>query len=147
MKTMEALAQNLSAPAAQIQQWLDQVRADPAYPKDDGLELGGLWSNMQQQTVQAAMVQAGIALEQGDQAQFQSIKDPTTGAPFTYTQTDDGFQLSSSLPSINDPTVNETETSFNPGRNPKTVIQKITNKKVGGQTVTLAFPLAPPGNQ
>jgi hypothetical protein len=47
--------------------------------------------------VQDALLNAGIALEQNNQAQFQTITDPTTGQPFTYTQTAGGFKLSSAL--------------------------------------------------
>ena len=47
--------------------------------------------------VASAMLQAGMALEQNDQAQFQSILDPASGQPFAYTQTANGFQLGSAL--------------------------------------------------
>ena len=42
---------------------------------------------------------AGIALEQGNQSQFQSILDPVSGQPFAVTQTSNGFQLSSPVES------------------------------------------------
>jgi hypothetical protein len=41
------------------------------------------------------MVEAGLALEQGGQAQYEAIADPTTGQPFNYVQTAAGFQLTS----------------------------------------------------
>ena len=49
------------------------------------------------QSVENAMFAAGMALEQGNQAQFQSIIDPATDRPFTYTQTANGFKLGSTL--------------------------------------------------
>ena len=47
--------------------------------------------------VTSAMLNAGLALEQNNQAGFQSILDPASGKPFAYTQTATGFELASAM--------------------------------------------------
>ena len=101
-QTDQALAVSLSEPDAQYQQWLSQAQAQSA--SNPYLSaLGALRSiaatrdNTQALLVENTMLSAGIALEQNNQPQFQSITDPATGHPFTYTQTPTGFQLTSAF--------------------------------------------------
>lgn len=47
--------------------------------------------------VEAAMLNAALALEWKDQARFNAIIDPATGKPFTCTRTPGGFELSSPM--------------------------------------------------
>jgi hypothetical protein len=101
-QTEEALGGTLQEPDAQFQQWWAGKQAEAAsMPIAAGSLASLLPSRARAQTVlvQNAMVEAGLALEQGGQAQFQSIPDPITGQPFTYTQTASGFTLTSSFKS------------------------------------------------
>jgi hypothetical protein len=64
--------------------------------------------------VEAAMLNAALALEWKDQARFNAIMDPSTGKAFTCTRTGGGFELSSPMlnpfirsnsgPMVHDPT-------------------------------------------
>ena len=97
-KTAQALGTNISEPQAQFQQWWSQQLGAAAnvYEGTNALQSQeGIIAREQASMVQNAMLSAGIALEQGNQAQFQSIVDPSTGQPFTYSQTATGFQLAS----------------------------------------------------
>jgi hypothetical protein len=51
----------------------------------------------QAMTVRSAMAAAGLAVMQGGPDALQSHPDPSTGQPFTYAQTADGFELQSSF--------------------------------------------------
>jgi hypothetical protein len=95
-QTDQALGTANLEPQAQFQQWWDQqIGASATLPvATAALKAQELVISREQASmVENAMLAAGIALEQGDQAQFQSIVDPSTGQPFTCTQTDTGFQL------------------------------------------------------
>jgi hypothetical protein len=101
-QTEEALGGTLQEPDAQFQQWWAQKQAGAASMPLAASALASLLpsrSNAQAILVQNAMVEAGLALEQGGQTQFQAITDPMTGQPFTYTQTAGGFTLTSSFKS------------------------------------------------
>ena len=100
MQTEQQFGATLTEPDAQFQQWWSQKVAQaapmplasmalPNFPAARTATLALMVEN--------AMMNAGLAIEQSDQAQFQSISDPTSGHPFTYTQTADGFQLTSAL--------------------------------------------------
>jgi len=101
IQTEATMGTTLMEPDAQFQQWwaqkLSEVSSTPL--ATDGALPAFVAARTQSQMalVENAMVQAGMALEQNDQAQFQSITDPVTGQPFTYTQTATGFQLGSAL--------------------------------------------------
>lgn len=138
-KTNEALAQVLSEPPAQFQQWINQVYAGSPGPKSVASGAAYGLATAEQDMVEAAMFEAGMALEQGDQAQFQSITDPATGAPFVYTQTDSGFQLRSNVQGIYDPSTVGFSFSGN-------VLHKTVGVAVGEGTVTLEFPWVAPRN-
>jgi hypothetical protein len=97
-QTEEALGGTLQESDAQFQQWWAQKEAETASMPVAAHTLAVMTSpriNAQSALVLDVMVEAGLALEQGEQAQFQAITDPTTGQPFTYTQTAGGFQLAS----------------------------------------------------
>jgi hypothetical protein len=51
----------------------------------------------QAMTVRSAMAAAGLAVTQDGPDALQSHPDPTTGQPFAYKQTPDGFALESSF--------------------------------------------------
>ena len=100
VQTDQALATRLMEPDAQFQQWWTQKAAEAAAMPLVSVALPALEkvrTQSQALMAQNAMLDAGIALEQNDQTQFQSINDPASGKPFTYTQTANGFQLGSAL--------------------------------------------------
>jgi len=100
--TEQALATTATEPDAQFKPWFSQTRAQAASMPglavvDPFTTIGAMRSVAQESMAQGQMLAAAIALEQGGQAQFQSIADPYTGQPFTYTQTPTGFKLTSSV--------------------------------------------------
>jgi hypothetical protein len=100
LQTEQALGGSLQEPDAQFQQWWTQKQAEAASMPLANTGLGSLEdvrTLAEGSVVESAMLAAGMALEQNDQAQFQSIIDPASGQPFTYTQTATGFQLGSAL--------------------------------------------------
>jgi hypothetical protein len=99
-QTDQQFANTFSEPEDQFVQWVSQVQSDAASPPLPAFVLPTIEDQrtiLESSEIQAAMVTAGIALQQGSQSQFQSILDPVTGQPFTVTQTPNGFQLSSSI--------------------------------------------------
>jgi hypothetical protein len=97
-QTEQAFATTLTEPEPQFQQWWTQKLAEAASMPTTSIALRKMALTRPQveaSITENAMLAAGMALEQGDQAQFQSILDPATGQPFTYTQTATGFQLGS----------------------------------------------------
>jgi hypothetical protein len=99
-QTEQALGTDLQESNAQFQQWWAQKQAQAASMPLVGTALSNL-ANVRAQSQMSvawnAMLAAGMALEQNNQAQFQSIPDPSTGQPFTVTQTATGFQLGSAM--------------------------------------------------
>jgi hypothetical protein len=99
-RTEQELAGTLQQPETQFQQWLTQKQAEAA-SKPVAAPVITLLGNVrhieQMSAVDNAMFAAGMAVEQNNQGQYQSIADPATGQPFTYTQTANGFQLGSAL--------------------------------------------------
>jgi hypothetical protein len=96
----QAGATALEEPDSQFQQWLSQESAGntEAPVQSESLQLFAATRHVVQMImVDDAMLMAGMALERNDQAQFQSIVDPVSGQPFMYTQTANGFQLSSTF--------------------------------------------------
>jgi len=103
-QTEEELGGTLQEPDAEFQQWWAAKQAEAASMPLAASALQAIATSRaraQSVVVQNLMVQAGLALEQGGQAQFQAITDPTTGQPFTYTQTANGFTITSSFKSSN----------------------------------------------
>jgi len=99
-QTEKALATTLMEPEPQFQQWWNQELAEAASMPAGNAALQALTSvrsRAQALIVEDAMFEAGMALEQNNQTQFQSIINPSTGRPFTYTQTANGLQVASSL--------------------------------------------------
>jgi hypothetical protein len=101
VQALQHYAGSVQEPTAEFQQWSAQMKAESAsmpigdvfYGNYDYFQMNRTYA--ESATVQYAMIAAGIALQQGNQAQFQSIADPATGQPFTVIQTAGGFQLSS----------------------------------------------------
>jgi len=88
-------------PQAQYQQWwTGQQAGAAALPVVGSTALQGqdfLYLRERASLEQNALLSAGIALEQGDESQLQSIVDPLTGQPFTVTRTATGFQIASTM--------------------------------------------------
>lgn len=99
-QTEQALGNTLQEPDTQFQQWWTQKQAEASSMPlaNSGLaSLANARNVAQVSLVENAMVEAGLAMEQGNQVQFQSFVDPSTGQPFNYTQTATGFRLASPL--------------------------------------------------
>lgn len=99
-QTEQALGNTLEEPDVQFQQWWTQKQAEASSMPlaSPALASLALARNVAQVSlVESPMLEAGLAMEQGNQAQFQSFVDPSTGRPFSYTQTANGFQLASPL--------------------------------------------------
>jgi hypothetical protein len=97
-QTDQQFANTFPEPEAQFQQWISQVQADtasvplPAFVVPTIQDQRNILENSE---LEDAMLAAGIALQQGNQSQFQSILDPATGQPFRVYQSPNGFQLAS----------------------------------------------------
>jgi hypothetical protein len=93
-------AQALGLPDAEYRAWLTSLdEAGKTNPFVEvfvtGLEKAVI--RTQAMTVRTAMAAAGLAVMQDGPAALQSHPDPSTGQPFAYTQTGDGFELQSSF--------------------------------------------------
>ena len=101
VQALQQYGASVQEPEADFQQWSAQMKAQSAsmpienvfYGDYDFFQMNRTYADSA--TIQYAMLGAGIALLQGNQAQFQSIADPSTGQPFTVIQTAGGFQLGS----------------------------------------------------
>lgn len=96
----QQFANTFPEPESQFLQWVSQAQADAASTPLPAFVLPTIEDQrliLQKSEIEDAMLTAGIALQQGNQSQFQASLDPVTGQPFTVTQTPNGFQLSSSL--------------------------------------------------
>jgi hypothetical protein len=93
VQALQQYGASVQQPDAAFQQWFAQMKAESASMPIGNLFYGNYDYFQMNRTY--AMLAAGIALQQGNQAQFQSIADPATGQPFTVTQTAGGFQLGS----------------------------------------------------
>jgi hypothetical protein len=99
-RTEQAMGTAMMEPGPQFQQWWSAKEAEAASMPGTGLTvtlLRAVQGYVQVSIAESAMLSAGMALEEGDQARFDSIVDPATGQPFTYTQTATGFQLGSGV--------------------------------------------------
>ncbi len=91
-------AQKALLPDAQFQQWWasvqDQAKARPfvslVLPA-----LNGVRSSLVNASVNRAMLSAGIAVMQSGPAAYATVIDPSTGRPFIYVPTANGFELHS----------------------------------------------------
>ncbi len=95
------LLSTLGQPDAQFEQaWKQEVASAPSPSAINFFVTSGqfLHYSAQIEDTTNAMFAAGLALEQGDQSQYESITDPATGQPFIYTQTPSGFQLQTAPP-------------------------------------------------
>jgi hypothetical protein len=99
-------AQALGLPEAEYRAWLAKLdEAGKTNPFVDLLltPMKIAVNKTQAMTVRTAMAAAGLAVAQGGPDALQSHPDPSTGQPFTYTQTADGFALESSFPYLGNP--------------------------------------------
>jgi hypothetical protein len=94
------LANALELPEAQYREWLnslDAIRKTNPYVDALVSPAEGAVIRTQAMTVRSAMAAAGLAVTQDGPDALQSHPDPTTGQPFAYKQTPDGFALESSF--------------------------------------------------
>ena len=98
-------AEKASLPDAQFQAWWNQVTQDSANPLVTSMlqVLPSMRDRYQTTIVNNSMLAVGLAVLQGDPRQIALQVDPTTGQPFTYVETPDGFQLQSKLQSKGKP--------------------------------------------
>ncbi len=93
-------AEALDMPEAEYHAWLiSWDEAGNANPFVGVLltPLENVVSHTQYATVNSAMAAAGLAIMQDGPDALSSNPDPSTGQPFTYTETDDGFTLESTF--------------------------------------------------
>jgi hypothetical protein len=102
----QQLPDTIAAPDAIFRQWYTQTKASAAAIP---IATTAMWTiQNQRETIlanesQDVMIQAGIALLQGNQSQFQTILDPATNQPFVIHQLPQGFELTSPLNKYNNP--------------------------------------------
>jgi hypothetical protein len=91
-------AKALELPEAEYREWLASLEAvRKTNPFVDLLltPIEPVVNKTQAMTVMSAMAAAGLAVMQDGPDALQSHPDPTTGQPFTYTPTSEGFELQS----------------------------------------------------
>jgi hypothetical protein len=94
------LTQALGLPEAEYRAWLTSLdEAGKTNPFVDSFVTGLTKAVIRTQamTVRTAMTAAGLAVTQDGPNALQSHPDPSTGQPFAYTQTADGFELQSTF--------------------------------------------------
>lgn len=100
VQTEKTLGTTFEEPDAQFQQWWRQMQAQAASMPlaNTAIQpLSDIRTRSLMMLAQNAMIEAGLALDENNQTLFQSIPDPATGQPFTYTRTPTGFQLGSAV--------------------------------------------------
>ncbi len=93
-------AQAVELTEAGYREWLASLEAvgkTNPFVADFVMSLEKTEARTQAMTVRTAMAAAGLAVVQGGPDALQSHPDPSTGQPFAYTQTADGFDLQSSF--------------------------------------------------
>ena len=102
----KAISGTLLQPDAEFHAWAAGIQAQEsngANPLEATLiseslsAMAGIRSHARQDLVERTMVVAGFAILADDWGQFRSIIDPSTGKPFIYTTTANGFDLSSPI--------------------------------------------------
>ena len=92
-------AQALELPEAEYHAWLASLdeagKTNPLVDRVISLQMVVIMT--QAMTVRSAMAAAGLAVMQSGPDALQSHPDPSTGQPFAYTKTADGFELQSSF--------------------------------------------------
>jgi hypothetical protein len=100
VQTEQEFANAAQEPASQMQQWLAQKQAEAASMPAASQAVNNFssaFARVEQEDAYNAMLNAGIALQSGNQTTFQSILDPITGQPFKVSYTANGFVLTSGL--------------------------------------------------
>ena len=93
-------AQTLALPEADYHEWLtslDAIRKTNPFAEQFLSNIEVILTKTQAMAVYSAMATAGLVVMQGGPGALQSHLDPSTGQPFSYTQTADGFDLESSF--------------------------------------------------
>jgi hypothetical protein len=93
-------AQTLELPEAEYRAWLtsqEAIRKTNPFAEQFLSIIETVLTRTQAMTVYSAMAVAGLAVTQDGTEALQSHPDPTTGQPFAYKQTPDGFELESSF--------------------------------------------------
>jgi hypothetical protein len=101
----------------QYQQWYAQLAAHPSQIYGGQAALGVIQNQRAtyiDSEIQNAMLAAGIAYQQGNQSEFQSVLDPATGTPFAVSGIAGAFQLISTYNFHGTPV----RMSFGPGTAP-----------------------------
>jgi hypothetical protein len=79
-------------------------KSDPSVPLIFNANTMKTWFALTRKAaVERQMLLAGIAILQGKQDALESYPDPSSGRPFAYTQTADGFELQSTYERFNQP--------------------------------------------
>ena len=89
-------AQTLELPEAEYRAWLtsqEAIRKTNPFAEQFLSIIETVLTRTQAMTVYSAMAVAGLAVTQDGTEALQSHPDPTTGQPFAYKQTPDGFEL------------------------------------------------------
>jgi len=97
-------AQTLELPETDYHEWLtsqETVRNTNPFAEDFLSSIERSVSRTQAMTVYNAMAVAGLSIMQDGLDVLPSHPDPTTGQPFTFRQTPDGFELESSFQVLN----------------------------------------------
>lgn len=95
-----ALGGTLLQSDAQFNVWWSEIQkqlADSPAVLRQLVDLNSIRTKGRQDLVQRTMAAAGLALLKKDQQRFNALVDPSTGKPFTFTETTNGIQLSSSM--------------------------------------------------
>ena len=93
-------AQTLALPEADYHEWLtslDAIRKTNPFAEQFLSVIETVLTRTQAIKVYSAMAVAGLSVTQDGPGALQSHLDPSTGQPFTYNQTADGFELESSF--------------------------------------------------
>jgi hypothetical protein len=93
-------AQTLGLPEAEYRAWLtsqEAIRKTNPFAEQFLSIIETVLTRTQAMTVYSAMAVAGLAVTQDGTEALQSHPDPTTGRPFTYQQTPDGYEFESSF--------------------------------------------------
>ena len=98
----------LQLPEPKYQEWLARLHeAEKTNPLLESFIAGSASAvaKTQYATIRNAMVAAGLAVVREGEDALRTHPDPSTGEPFIYTQTADGFELQSGYQSTNGPTL------------------------------------------
>ncbi len=96
----------LGLPEAEYPEWLTSLQAaqrENPFVEYFVTDLGPAVDKTRAMTVRSAMAAAGLPVMQNRPNALQTHPDPTTGQPFAYTPTSDGFELQSGYQFMGEP--------------------------------------------